>query len=178
MGDLCACLTSWFQYEYGDPARTVWRCGDFDLSDNDLTDESVCQVIDYLRRHDVRVRRLRLQGNRIQPRALDRVTQYVWDCQEPLAEIDVSWNLIDADPGDPKGDPVSTLLRCVYNHFAYPKKVKPQYGDQVEIMPLVLQVEGNFVLRPALLLRNIDKKGGTHRVRFTLQPVPFLQLMT
>ena len=90
VGDLCACLTSWFRHEFGEQGRNAWRFGDFDLTDNNLMDESVCQVMDHLKSNDIKVRRLRLAGNRIQPRGVDLVTEYIWNCQEPLAEIDVS----------------------------------------------------------------------------------------
>jgi len=70
------------------------------------------------------------------------LTEYIWNCQQALVELDLRDNEVEADA-------VSALLRCFYNHPGYPYTVMlpGQEGvggrDAPQVMPLLLHLSGN-----------------------------------
>lgn len=124
--DFLLCLHCWLWRSFGDPKQTgkPYRLYGLDISRNHLSDESLCSIIELLQRLDVRVLRLWVQGNRLGSHGLQAITQFVWNCAEPLLEIDISENEVPADSSAELGsDSFSALLRCLYNHQGYPTTV-------------------------------------------------------
>jgi hypothetical protein len=173
--DLLACLPCWFRRNIGDPALRPWRLHCFDLSHNGLSDESIVQIVGSLRMGGVRVQRLLLAGNRIQSAAAKAITEYAWDSTEALCELDLSENEISVGRQPSGDDPVSALLRCFYNHSAYPRRMARSHWvsgqrEAFDLEPLVLRVGGNLLQDPIQLLGLVCEKGGRERVR--LRPGP------
>jgi hypothetical protein len=116
-----------------------------------------------------------LAGNRIQRPGVHSITEFAWDSVEALRELDLSENEI-AVSGDLNGDdPVSALLRCFYNHSAYPRRIVrtewvPGRREAFDLEPLILRLNGNFIKDPVRLLGQVCEKGGRERVR--LRPGP------
>lgn len=77
-------------------------------------DENLCAVLESMKSMDLRVERLQLCGNRL--RGLQAVTEYLWNCREPLLELDLSDNEIIGEPGEADG--LSALLRCASTSFS------------------------------------------------------------
>lgn len=174
VADFQACLHCWFFRNLGDPRATgqPWRLYSFDLSRNDLSDESICTVLDQLKRFDVRLQRLKLAGNKIRQRGVEAITEYVWHNQDSIQELDISDNEISVE--SPPNDAMSALLRCLYNHTAYPRKISKS-ETEVEIAPLILQIGGNLIRDPTALLDEILAKGGKSRIRFPSSSDPYPQ---
>jgi len=116
-----------------------------------------------LKKLDVRLQRLKLAGNKIRQRGVEAITEYVWHCQDSLQELDISDNEISVE--SPPNDALSALLRCLYNHTAYPRKISKS-ENEVEVAPMVLQIGGNLIRDPTALLDEIHAKGGKSRIRF------------
>lgn len=124
---------------------------------------------------DLRIERLQLSGNGMQTNGLSKVTEYVWNCPDALLELDLSANQVEADPNEgptPGNDPVSALLRCLYNHAGYPQIVRAHNGSS-QVLPLTLRLGGNRVKEPARLLKNIEAKGGKTHVNIRPSPEPY-----
>jgi len=134
----------------------------------------VFKVVEQLQGMDLRVERLQLAGNGLEANALAKVTEYMWNCPDPLLELDLSSNQVDADPtkGDPGSDSVSALLRCLYNHPSYPQIVTGP-GGVAQVLPLTLHLGGNRVKEPAKLLKAIEAKGGKKHVQIRPSPEPY-----
>lgn len=169
--DLLACLPCWLCRNM---SQKPWRLQCLDLSNNALGDESIVQLIHCLRASTVGVQRLLLAGNRIQAAATHAITEYAWDSQDAMRELDLSGNEITVTTltGD---DPVSALLRCFYNHSAYPRRIARQgwvagRREAFDLEPLMLRIGGNFLKDPVRLLGLVCEKGGLERVR--LRPSP------
>lgn len=146
-----------------------------DLSRNGLSDASATMVVEQIQRFDLRLDRLHLSGNGIQAAGLAKVTEYIWNCPDPLLELDLSKNQVDADPNagpEPGSDGVSALLRCFYNHAAYPQIVTGQNGAP-QVLPLTLRLGHNRVKEPARLLKSIEAKGGKKHVKIRPSPDPY-----
>lgn len=177
VADFLQCLKCWLWHHQGDP-RVIgrpWRIRCLDLSRNGLSDASASQVLEELQRIDLRVDRLRLAGNAIEAKGLAKVTEYTWNCPDALLELDLSNNQVDADPDagpQPGSDLISSLLRCFYNHSAYPQIVTGRTGV-AQVMPLVLLMGGNRVKQPAKLLKYIEAKGGKKHVKILGSSEPY-----
>lgn len=173
--DLLACLPCWLRRNIGDPAQQPWRLQCLDLSRNDLVDESMVHVMGSLRQGGIRLQRLLLAGNRARNAGVHAITEYAWDSPDALRELDLSGNEITVSGELNGNDVVSALLRCFYNHSAYPRRVTPQEwvaGRSVafDLEPLVLRIGGNFLNDPVRLLSLVCEKGGRERV--CLRPGP------
>lgn len=171
--DFTSCLQCFLFQSYGDARLTgqPWRLRRLDLSRNGLADSSICLVVDRLMYVDLRLDRLLLGGNAMRIAGLQKVTEYAWNCQDPLAELDVADNEICSALGDADEagrEAVSGLLRCFYNHPGYPQTSSAT--GVVVITPLILRLAGNGVKKPEKLLREIEDCGGRDRVRFCSGP--------
>jgi len=170
MQDFLLCLHCWLSRNLGDPRSTgrAWRLRCLDLSRNALSDRYVLDLMDTLKRLDVRVERLRLSGNCISERGLVAITEYIWNCPNPLLELDIADNQIMVETA-PRGnaansDAFSALLRCLYNHASYPYTVEDgKHGRKVA--PLLLKAGGNMVQDPTRLVHDIETNGGKEHVR-------------
>ncbi|CAJ1353393.1 unnamed protein product [Effrenium voratum] len=118
VNDFLLCFQCWLFRTFGDPRGAPWRLRRLDLSRNSLSDENLCAVLDGLKSQDVRVERILLSGNRMRAAGLSAVTEYIWNCRDPVIELDLSDNELHGEPGE--NDGVSALLRCLYNHPSYP----------------------------------------------------------
>jgi len=169
--DFLKCLQCWLFRSFGDPAISgrYWRLQGLDLSKNNLSNASLCQVIDLLKDKDVRVDRLLFSHNKLDASGLASLTEYIWNCKEAIVEVDVSYNEIVADPhlGQGGEDVVSSLLRCLYNHSKYPLSL---HQGGVKILPFRLKIGGNRVADPAKLLRMIKSRGGKTHVNILPRP--------
>eukprot|EP00929_Paragymnodinium_shiwhaense_P023333 TRINITY_DN14631_c0_g1_i1.p1 TRINITY_DN14631_c0_g1~~TRINITY_DN14631_c0_g1_i1.p1 ORF type:complete len:826 (+),score=123.43 TRINITY_DN14631_c0_g1_i1:179-2656(+) len=168
--DFIRCVGCWMSRNLGDPRKAPWRLQTLDLSHNELQDASIIQVVEALEKDDVRLNVLRLRGNRIHSSSLTAITQYMWRSAEALAEVDLAENEIVVSQGSDGQDPVSALLRCIYNHSGYPRRVAktstPEEGQEpYDEQPLVLHLEGNLIADPGLLVGEICRKGGRDKVR-------------
>lgn len=170
MQDFLLCMHCWLLRNLGDPRSTgrAWRLRCLDLSRNGLNDPYVLDLMDTLKRLDVRVERLRLAGNSISAGGLIAITEYIWNCPDPLLEVDIADNRIMVE-APPRGNAVnsdafSALLRCLYNHASYPYTVEDgKHGRKVA--PLLLKAGGNMVQDPARLVHEIESKVGKEHVR-------------
>eukprot|EP00928_Gymnodinium_smaydae_P013369 TRINITY_DN1487_c0_g1_i1.p1 TRINITY_DN1487_c0_g1~~TRINITY_DN1487_c0_g1_i1.p1 ORF type:complete len:536 (-),score=142.59 TRINITY_DN1487_c0_g1_i1:46-1653(-) len=172
--DFLRCLECWLRRSYGDPQVTGrrWRLRSLDLSGNDLSDECACSVFDALKRLDVRVDRLGLAQNCLQARALGVLTEYVWACEEAISELDLENNEIVADASNSDGsDPVSALLRCFYNHPAYPKA--GSHERKAKAIPVCVKLKGNRITKAKRVLKHIQAKGGKEHVRICKDAEPY-----
>lgn len=159
--DFLLCLHCWLS-----SSRKPWRLACLDLSRNGLSDESLCTIIALLQRIDLRVGHLLISGNRLAAAGVDALTQFLWNCPDPLLELDISDNEVLADPAAGLGnDKFSALLRCLYNHPGYPNTVDDGRGER-KVLPLTLRAAGNFLIEPARLLTEIESKVGRKQVRF------------
>lgn len=177
--DFLQCLRCWLPRKLGQPSSTghPWRLHCLDISKNGLADASIASVMDTLIQLDVRVEQLRLAGNGAEARGLSAVMEYVWNCQEPIRELDIADNNIVADPmaGPEHGnDCVSALLRCFYNHPSYPC-ARDRAGRSPEVFPLLLRLGGNFISHPKKLLKDIQSKGGKDKVQIAADSAPYSQ---
>ncbi|CAK0843960.1 unnamed protein product, partial [Prorocentrum cordatum] len=167
--DLMMCLESWLWRESGPPAVSgqPWRLAKLNLARNDLSDESVVRIAERLKQLDIRVRRLDLDSNMTAAKGLAALTEYVWNCQDPLTEIGLACNAIEVGAETEGDDPVSGLLRCLYNHPAYPAKAvgSTSEGGDVQVSPLTVRLEGNRIHNGEQLLDHIRNKGGAKHVR-------------
>mmetsp|Transcript_16905 Transcript_16905/g.39346 ORF Transcript_16905/g.39346 Transcript_16905/m.39346 type:complete len:444 (+) Transcript_16905:86-1417(+) len=176
VADLTACMESWLQRQFGPPAVSgfPWRLGKLDLSRNALSDDSLVMVMNRLKRTGIRVMRLLLDANCAGTKAVTAVSEYVWNNPEALLELGLADNEVQVS-GSAKGDDcVSGLLRCLYNHSAYPVKMRAEKG--VQISPLTLRLHGNFSddpLGPINLLDRIRDKAGSDKVRFSKDALPY-----
>lgn len=177
VADFMQCLQCWLWRHQGDP-RAIgrpWRIRCLDLSRNGLSDASATLVLEQIQRMDLRVDRLRLSGNGLEAKGLAKVTEYIWNCSTALLEVDLSNNLVEADPtagATPGSDAVSALLRCFYNHASYPQIVTAANGA-AQVLPLVLNLGGNKIKDPAKLLKLIEAKGGKRHVKIRPSPEPY-----
>lgn len=173
VADLLDCLESWLMRSFGVPSEAQpWRIGKLDLSRNGLSDTSVVHICERLKLLRIRVRRLDLDGNRIGAEALVALTGYVWNCPEPLHELGLANNDITIGTAGDGDDPVSALLRCLYNHAGYPRKSAP--ADAVtQITPLVLRLGTNSIADGDRLLARIREKAGQSRVKFCDSADPY-----
>lgn len=170
MQDFLLCLHCWLSRNLGDPRSTgrAWRLRCLDLSRNALSDRYVLDLMDTLKRLDVRVERLRLSGNCISERGLVAITEYIWNCPNPLLELDIADNqiMVKAAPqgNAANSDAFSAMLRCLYNHASYPYTVEDgKHGRKVA--PLLLKAGGNMVQDPARLVHEIEAQGGKEHMR-------------
>mmetsp|Transcript_46863 Transcript_46863/g.85889 ORF Transcript_46863/g.85889 Transcript_46863/m.85889 type:complete len:452 (+) Transcript_46863:113-1468(+) len=177
VADLTSCMESWLARQFGPPSVSgfPWRLGKLDLSRNALSDESLALVMDRLKRSQIRVLRLLLDANSAGTKAVTALSEYIWNNPEAVMEVGLADNDIQVS-GSPKGDDcVSALLRCLYNHSAYPVKMRTEKG--VQISPLTLRLNGNFSddqLGPMNLLDRIRDKVGSDKVRFAKDAAPYI----
>lgn len=165
--DFLKCLHCWLLHNQGDNRSTgrPWKIQCLNLSGNGLSDASVSSIMEQLQAFDLRVEYLYLRGNGIESGGLEKITQYIWNCQDPLAEVDLVSNLIEVDSSNSScSDPVSALLRCLYNHSSYPKMILGHNGIP-KVVPLILRLGRNKVQEPARLLKAIEAKVGKDRVQ-------------
>lgn len=165
--DLLACLESFL-------GRTIprpWRIGRLDLARNGLSDESIFKIIERMKMWSLRLKHLHLDSNHIGQKGLKALVEYVWNCPEPISEIGLSGNSIEANAADSAEDPVSALIRCVYNHPVYPLKSPGESGPQ--IVPLTLRLGDNKIENGHALLDKISDKGGPAHVHFPKSPEPY-----
>lgn len=92
-----------------------------------------------------------------------------------MRELDLSGNEISVGGELNGSDVVSALLRCFYNHSAYPRRIVRQQWvagrrEAFDLEPLILRLGGNFLKDPVRLLGLVCEKGGRERVR--LRPGP------
>jgi len=165
--ELLPCLETWLLLQFGLPTQTrqPWRIGRLDLAGNGLSDESVFHILDRMKQLDVRIRSLDLGKNLTAEKGMEGLEWYIWNCQEPLFELGVEENEITVGADDDGTDPVSALLRCLYNHPLYPWKSET-HGGGAQVTPLTLKLGGNHIAGQASLLERIREKGGNERVRF------------
>ncbi|CAE7715856.1 unnamed protein product [Symbiodinium sp. CCMP2592] len=162
--DLLLCIESWLGRQYGRSSAQPWQLGTLDLSLNGLSDDSVARIADRLRQLHVRVRCLDLTGNKAGTKGLVALEAYLWNCSEPFQEISLADNEIVVEAGCGEDNPVSSFLRCLYNHPNYPRKTSSDAG--VLIHPLVLRLGKNRIADLPGLLRDIRTKvGGRARFR-------------
>eukprot|EP00439_Symbiodinium_sp_Y106_P081643 s1004_g20.t1 len=161
--DLLRCMESWLARQYGRSSAQPWQLGTLDLSLNGLSDDSVARIADRLRQLHVRVRCLDLTGNKAGTKGLVALEGYLWNCSEPFQEISLADNEIVVEAGCGEENPVSSFLRCLYNHPNYPRKTSSDAG--VLIHPLVLRLGKNRIGDLPGLLRDIRTKVGG-RARF------------
>lgn len=176
--DFLRCLECWLRRCFGLPREggRPWRLWCLDLARNNLSDGPACEIMEALRRMDVRVGRLWLAGNCLRTAAMQAVNEYVWNCPEAVLELDLADNEVVADPGGPTpgSDVVSALLRSFYNHSSYPHVLSSRaQGDGPKAAPLLLRLSGNFILEPKKLLREIQKKGGNDHVLISPDAEPY-----
>lgn len=174
--DFLACLRCWIRRNLGEPgaSRRPWRLHKLDLSHNNLSDESIAEVAEALRYDDVRVQRLHFAGNCAHQKGPQALTEYLWACPEAVVELDLSKNNIAVESGSEGNDPVSALLRCLYNHPGYPRRVArhatARLPESFDIEPLTLRLGGNRVKEPCVLLDLVTSKGRKERVGLRTSP--------
>ena len=173
--DFLLCFQCWLWRTYGDPERHgSWRLQRLDLSRNTLSDESLCSVLETLKALDLRVGRLLLSGNRLRGTGLAKVTDYIWNCRDPLVELDLSDNEIHGEVGESDG--ISGLLRCLYNHPSYPMMQEHQ-----KAVPLQLGLGGNYIKDAQGLMNDIlakgSKDGKAPKIRICSSPESYLKTM-
>ena len=121
---------------------------------------------------DLRVGRLLLAGNRLRATGLAKVTEYIWNCRDPLTELDLSDNEIHGEVGESDG--ISGLLRCLYNHPSYPMMQEHQ-----KAAPLQLGLGGNYIKDAQGLLDDIlakgSKDGKASKIRICSSPESYIQ---
>ncbi|CAE8614012.1 unnamed protein product [Polarella glacialis] len=171
VSDFLQCLQCWLWRSYGDSRVTgrPWRLRRLDLAQNSLSDESICAVLGTMKRLDVRVERVFLSGNCMRAAGMAAVTEYVWNCQEALMELDISDNEVAANASSSMsgGDSVSALIRCLYNHPSYPMMLDSGHEGR-KVIPFLLRFGGNFIDQPERLLEDIlsrASKGGKTLIR-------------
>jgi len=137
------------------------------------------------------VSRLIFAGNHAQSRGLEAFTDYAWDSPQAIVEMDFTDNTI-AIAADLQGkDPFSALLRCLYNHPGYPRRVAraatqntfPQPSglihdnfdakSQFDVEPITLRFGGNYIPDPSELLRHVCEKGGQDKVSIRQDALPY-----
>eukprot|EP00403_Amphidinium_massartii_P019455 CAMPEP_0178418132 /NCGR_PEP_ID=MMETSP0689_2-20121128/24931_1 /TAXON_ID=160604 /ORGANISM="Amphidinium massartii, Strain CS-259" /LENGTH=440 /DNA_ID=CAMNT_0020039517 /DNA_START=117 /DNA_END=1440 /DNA_ORIENTATION=+ len=165
--DLTACVESWLLRHFGHPpvSGQTWRLGTLDLSRNSLSDSSIAKVLDRLKRSEIRVVRLLLDANIAGTKATTALSEYLWNNPEAVMEIGLADNEISVSADSAGNDCVSALLRCLYNHSAYPLKKQTDVG--VQIAPVTLRLHGNRICDYSGLLDRIRDKVGSTKVRFT-----------
>ncbi|CAE7324797.1 unnamed protein product [Symbiodinium natans] len=173
VNDFLMCFQCWLWRTFGDPRSTgqPWRLRRLDLSRNNLTDESVCAVLDSMKQLDLRVDRVLLSGNRLRGSGLASVTEYIWNCRDPLIELDLADNEIHGEPGEQDG--FSGLLRCLYNHPSY-----PMMQEHRKAAPLQLRMSGNYIRDAQRLLDDILANGckdGKALIRLCPNADPYVQ---
>eukprot|EP00811_Abedinium_folium_P016258 NODE_2519_length_2197_cov_5.341063.p1 GENE.NODE_2519_length_2197_cov_5.341063~~NODE_2519_length_2197_cov_5.341063.p1 ORF type:complete len:473 (+),score=79.72 NODE_2519_length_2197_cov_5.341063:166-1584(+) len=164
------CLQCWMYRGYGDPALTgrPWRLRCLNLARNSLRSATMRTLMEGLVRMDIRIERLHFTCNCFGAEGLDALTDYLWNCPDPVIEVDITEN--SAGAGGIAA--LSAMLRCIYNHPAYPHTAcKP--GGEVRITPFVLRVGGNGIAEPEAILRTVEEKGGKEHVWFRLDPAAF-----
>merc|ERR1719265_2754869 len=97
----------------------------------------------------VLIQRLNFDYNLAGARSMAALSEYVWNCPEPIQEINVAHNEV-AIPGQGSDDPISALIRCLYNHRQYP--VRNMTASGLLVTPLVLRVSGNRLAGIQMLL--------------------------
>lgn len=171
--DLLACLDAWFRRTFGNPALTgmTWTLGCLDLARNGLSDDSLKVIIERLQVMDVRVRQLLLDANFMNAKGLCALTDYVWNCKDPIHVISLVDNQITCDP-DRSDDPVAALLRCIYNHPRYPVACpKSDPNAPASVLPLTLMFKNN-VLHHSKELLDAIKKNGQDKVMYCDSQAP------
>ncbi|CAE7211044.1 unnamed protein product [Symbiodinium natans] len=156
--DLLLCIESWLVRQYGRSGAQPWQLGTLDLSRNGLSDENVARIADRLRQLHVRVRCLDLTANKAGTKGLLALEAYLWNCSEPFQEISLAENEICVEAGSGEDNPVSSFLRCLYNHPSYPRKTSSDAGALIH--PLVLRLRGNKIPDLQHLLKEIQRKVG------------------
>lgn len=172
--DFLLCLQSWLWSNQGDPRSTgrPWRIGCLDLSRNKLSNDSISKVVDMMKCLDVRVERLWLGGNLLEASGMTLVTEYIWNCLDPIMELDLADNEVVADAAA-GSDVVSDLLRCLYNHSSYPRIVSEKDASRgsTKVVPLTIYIGGNFVRNPKRILQDIKAGREQHvQIRKTADP--------
>lgn len=180
--DCLKCLECWLRRCLGEKSPSnIWRLFCLDLSRNSLSNACIITVMETLRKLDVRVRVLRLAGNLLLANGLQAVTEYVWANQDALTELDLAYNEIAVNAhgseGCPAGsDAVSALLRCFYNHPAYPHILASRSSrsrDREQAVPVTLRLNGNRIVHPKTLLKEVQAKGGKQHVRICAEAEPY-----
>jgi len=168
--DFLECLRCWLPRTFG---KRPYRLRCLDLSRNALSDASIVRVMDCLKTEDLRIERLCLAGNCVQKPGVTAITEFVWNSNDALVEIDLSDNEITEDPkNDPGSGVVSALLRCLYNHRAYPLTI--DHGHEgMKVLPFLLRVGGNGICYPEKLLKQIRTKGGKEHVKVCPSAEPY-----
>eukprot|EP00931_Biecheleriopsis_adriatica_P006148 TRINITY_DN1075_c0_g2_i1.p1 TRINITY_DN1075_c0_g2~~TRINITY_DN1075_c0_g2_i1.p1 ORF type:complete len:529 (+),score=111.09 TRINITY_DN1075_c0_g2_i1:86-1672(+) len=169
VNDFLLCLQCWLWRTFGDPRSSgqPWRLKRLDLSKNSLSDESLCAVIESMKRLDLRVERVFLSGNRLRDAGIAAMTEYLWNCQDALWELDLSDNEAQDD------EKVSALLRCLYNHRSYPVMLEHR-----KVLPFLLRLGGNSIRGPDRLLHDIRTKAvkdGREMIRICDSPDSYIQ---
>lgn len=167
VADLLACVESWLMRELGVPSMSgqPWRLGRLDLARNGLSDESIAGILERMKHWGLRLRRLDLDSNRAAGRTGTALVDYVWNCQdEAIVEIGLADNMLTVDASQGADDPISALLRCLYNHPAYPLRTQTDAGNKT--WPLVLRLAGNNIVGGQSLLVRIQDQGGASHIRF------------
>mmetsp|Transcript_44329 Transcript_44329/g.77831 ORF Transcript_44329/g.77831 Transcript_44329/m.77831 type:complete len:581 (+) Transcript_44329:197-1939(+) len=174
--DFLLCLQAWLWNNQGDPrsTRRPWRLGCLDLSRNQLSNDSISKVVDMLKAVDVRVERLWLAGNALEASGMSLIIEYIWNCLDPLTELNVADNEVVAD-GAAGSDVVSDLLRCLYNHSSYPRIVSEKENGRgsssMKVVPLTVHMGGNLVRDPKKLLHDIQAGRKQHvQIRQSADP--------
>eukprot|EP00929_Paragymnodinium_shiwhaense_P018242 TRINITY_DN12847_c0_g1_i4.p1 TRINITY_DN12847_c0_g1~~TRINITY_DN12847_c0_g1_i4.p1 ORF type:complete len:686 (-),score=110.38 TRINITY_DN12847_c0_g1_i4:94-2151(-) len=177
VADLLMCMEAWMSRDFGPPAVSgqPWRLGRLDLARNGLSDDSLTKVLQRLRHLDIRIRRLDLDLNLLGPSAAQALVEYLWNCPEAMAEISAQDNRIDRAQGAAEGDDaVSQLLRCVFNHPGYPRKIQASdSSSKILIVPLILRLGGNPIGACTNIIDAVTEKAGRDRVRFCSSADPY-----
>lgn len=172
--DFLLCLQSWLWNNQGDPRSTgrPWRIGCLDLSRNKLSNDSISKVLDMMKCVDVRVERLWLAGNLLEASGMTLVSEYIWNCLDPVMELDLADNEVVADAAA-GSDAMSGLLRCLYNHSSYPRIVSEKDASgSTKVVPLTIYIGGNFIRNPKRILQGI-KAGREQRVQIRKTADPY-----
>lgn len=173
VNDFLMCFQCWLWRTFGDPRSSgqPWRLRRLDLSRNSLSDENLCAVLNSMKQLDLRVDRVLLSGNRLRASGLSSVTEYIWNCRDPLIELDLSDNEVHGEPGEQDG--FSGLLRCLYNHPSY-----PMMQEHRKAAPLQLRMSGNYIRDAQRLLDDILANGckdGKALIRLCPSADPYVQ---
>lgn len=174
--DFLLCVQCWLGRTYGDPRSSgrPFRLKRLDLSKNSLSDQSICDVLECMKRIDLRVERVFLAGNSIQARGMSALTEYLWNCKDALVELDLSDTGVSNDVHT--GEAISALFRCLYNHSSYP--VVMQQEQPRRVLPITMRLAGNYIQHTGSLIEDILKKGikdGRQLIRVCSGPDSYVQ---
>eukprot|EP00397_Hematodinium_sp_SG-2012_P019027 GEMP01019533.1.p1 GENE.GEMP01019533.1~~GEMP01019533.1.p1 ORF type:complete len:450 (+),score=89.51 GEMP01019533.1:3-1352(+) len=138
-----------------------YRLSGLDLSHNNLADESLCKILEFVRRMDIRLDRgrLLLNGNRMTAKSIQKLEEVIWACPDPIQRLVLSHNRIGHED-------VATILRTVYNHHSYPWR-----DENDNLWPLTLELTGNPGMQHLKgTVSEAEKQGGEDKVAFCFEP--------